>query len=279
MPMLLPPRRPMPPPRPAAPPAATQEPDTQADDVPVEEGFLNFGTQAQQAVHNSQEANQFRGYREFFITKGEVEDAAKRGEAGCTVRAHFVRNYANANENVSVGRCSISVGQNRSESYTSAGSDCALAAAGVPVSVRPVYVLVDHRVYQKKDGTKGTDDVKLWIPPPNILSVMENAIKNLCENTGIDRLAIDITKYEAKITKIGVGTKTTWAIDFMVKPVPLSKAAQDSIAKTLEKGYKATMAKWLAPNPKYMISRGGTYVRPPKHSGSFADAGSESVPY
>ena len=278
----LPPRKAVPPRQPPAQPTGPEEVDSSAaDDGSPDESYLNYGASAKQAVKNSQEANAFRGYREFFITKKDMAAAAQKGEQGVTVRVHFIRNYANPQENVSVPRCTIKTA-NSFDSYTSPGADCALAAAGVPVSIRPVYLLIDHRTYAKKDNTTGCDDLKLFIPPPNFMGIMENAIKNLAENLGVDPSAVDITRHEAKLSKIASGRNTTWAVDFVIQPKALSKVAVDNIAKGFgTDGYKKTLAKWLAPNPKYMISRGGHYTAPPRQAaqGQVADHGNEHPPY
>lgn len=270
---------------PRPPPAQPTEPEevdpSAADDGSPDESYLNYGASAKQAVKNSQEANAFRGYREFFITKKDMAAAAQKGEQGVTVRVHFIRNYANPLENVSVPRVTLKT-QTGFDSFTSPSADCALAAAGCPVSIRPVYLLIDHRVYQKKDNTTGSDDLKLFIPPPNFMGIMENGIKNLAENLGVDPAAVDITKHEAKLSKIASGRNTTWAVDFVIQPKALSKVAVDNIAKGFgTDGYKKTLAKWLAPNPKYMISRGGHYVMPPKQpqQGSVAQHGDDAPPY
>lgn len=257
------------------------DPAAAAEDGSPDESYLNYGQTAKQAVKNSQEANAYRGYREFFITKKDMTAAAQKGEAGVTVRVHFIRNYANPNENVSVPRCTIKT-QQGFDSYTSPGDDCALAAAGVNVSIRPVYLMIDHRTYTKRDNTTGTDDLKLFIPPPNFMGIMENAIKNLAENLGVDPSAVDITKHEAKLSKIASGRSTTWAVDFVIQPKGLSKIAMENMAKAFgTEGYKKTLAKWLAPNPKFMISRGGRYTMPPRQpaQGTAADHGNEEPPY
>lgn len=280
--MPIPPRRLVPAPRPPQPPPPEQpeqpEDAAPADDTP-DESYLAFGQQAQERIKVGQEANAPRGYREFFVTKAEVAAAKTKGEVP-TVRVHFVRNYAKLEENVSVPCCTIMV-QGRPTRYTSAGDDCALAAAGVPVSIRPAYLLIDHRVYTKQDQTKGTDDLKLWIPPPNIMGIMQNAIKNLAENLGVDQSQVDITKHEAKLSKIGEGRSTTWAIDFVIQPRALSKTAVENITKAFgTDGVRKTLAKWLAPNPRYRISKGGTYVMPPRQPRSGgAPATDSDVPY
>lgn len=257
------------------------DPAAAAEDGSPDESYLNYGASAKQAVKNSQEANAFRGYREFFITKKDMTAAAQKGEQGVTARVHFIRNYANPLENVSVPRCTIKT-QQGFDSYTSPGADCALAAAGVPVSIRPVYLMIDHRTYAKKDNTTGCDDLKLFIPPPNFMGIMENAIKNLAENLGVDPSQVDITKHEAKLSKIASGRNTTWAVDFVIQPKGLSKIAVENITKGFgTDGYKKTLAKWLAPNPRYMISRGGNYIMPPRQpqQGSVAQHGNEEPPY
>jgi hypothetical protein len=266
----------MPPPRPAAPPAAET---SAADDGSPDESYLAFGEKAKTAVKISQEANAYRGYREFYITKKEISAAQAKGENGVTVRVHFLRNYANPAENVSVPRCTIK-SHDGFDSFTSPGDDCALAAAGVPVSIRPVYVLIDHRTYLRRDNTTGSDDLKLFIPPPNFMGVMENAIKNLAENLGVAPGQVDVTKYEAKVTKISQGRSTTWAVDFVLQPKGLSKVAMENIAKAFDKeGYRKVLAKWLAPNPRYMISRGGKYTMPPKAASVPAESENEAPPY
>jgi hypothetical protein len=140
-------------------------------------------------------------------------------------------------------------------------------------------VLIDHRSYSRKDGTVSTDEVKLWVPAPTMLGIMQNAIRNLAENLQCEPSAVDITKYEAKISKMGEGRSTTWAINFSLAPRALSKVAVDAIAKTFgERGYKQTMMMWLAPNPKFLISRGGSYVMPRKGQSAGPTPASDDEP-
>jgi hypothetical protein len=258
--MPIPPRRPTP--ASAKPPPArvpTEDELQEAEeDVP---DYLMTGGKAETAVKESAQARGSAGF-EFFITTKEMDAAKKRGENGVTVRVHFIRNYADTEEKVSVPRCTIKE-NGRFASYTSPGNDCALAAAGVNVSIRPVYLLVDHRSYKRQDGSVSKDQVKFWIPSPPLMAIMDAAIANLCENTGEDPKTIDIRKYEAKITKIGEGRNTAWSIDFVVRPTGLSQEAIENVKKFYgDLSYRQKLGKLLAPNPRYMLSRGGSYVKP-----------------
>jgi hypothetical protein len=277
--MPVPRRQPPPTQPPREPPPQDDDQQEGAADGSPDESYLSFGGQAKEHVKTYQEANAFRGYREFFITKTEMQKAKEKNEQGVTARVHFIRNYANPKETVAVPRCTIML-NGRPTSFTSAGNDCALAAAGVPVSMRPVYLLIDHRQYKKQDNTVACDDLKLFIPPPAVMGIMENAVKNLAENLGVDPSQVDITKHEAKLTKVASGRSTTWAIDFVIAPKALSKTATDNIAKAFgELGYQKTLLKWMAPNPKYRISKGGTYRLPPKQGSAHGSEDDESPPY
>jgi hypothetical protein len=94
---------------------------------------------------------------------------------------------------------------------------------------------------------------------------------------------VDITKYPAKITLTGTGTKSQWIIDFIVKPQQLSQEAINNIHKFCDgngdAGYKAKLHKILAPDPRFLISKGGTYVKPVKYDTQAAADGGDEPPY
>jgi hypothetical protein len=187
---------------------------------------------------------------------------------------------------VAVPRVTIPAGQGRFDSFTSPGADCAIAAAGVGVAICPVFVLVDHRQFSKKDGSKHTDSVKLWIPRPGISGLMKTAIETLCEDLECDADEVDLRNYELRITKTGTGRGSNWALNFFSRnEKPWQAAWNDPLMKFMgidhlptTADYRAFMAKILAPNPKYMISRGGVYHKPVSNDSQSADA-SDDVPY
>jgi hypothetical protein len=246
-----------------------------APDDTADESFLSFGKQAHDRVKSSAEHRAF--HPEFFITAAETEAAAKRGEPGASVRVHFAVNYTDDENYICVPR--VTVKENgKFRSYTSSGTDCAIAAAGIPVSNRPCYLVVDHRQFKRKDGSISQDEVKLWMPPPATAGIMQNAMVNLAENLGIEIPDLDVTRYEAKITKVGTGRQTTWAIDFIARERPMAQSALDKIDKFLEGGYRQTMARILAPSPKYMISKGGRFTKPADYDRE-REQTSEDAPY
>jgi hypothetical protein len=227
---------------------------------------MSFGDDAGKRVTEYQQHASRPRTREFFITTKEV--TAGNGQA--TIRVHFAVNYADKRFHIAVPRVTIpSVNAGQFDSYTSPGADCAIAAAGITPSIRPVYVLVDHRQYTTKEGKPGADDVKLWIPQPSILGMVDNAINDLAEVIGCDRSKLNLIKYEAKITKIGTGRRSAWNVSFVPKEKFMAPDTLDKINKFFGAegraftydDYRKRMTAILAPDPKYMISKGGSYVK------------------
>lgn len=252
------PRRPKRPPQ--APPKKPQVDDLPADEDVLDsaDDWMTTGTDADKRINDYQKEASRPRAREFFITQAEVTKAGGR----CTVRVHCAFNYANADFRVAIPRITVKEGA-RFNSYTSKAGDCALAAGGLRPSIRPVFVLIDHRTYEKQDGSAGGDDVRLWIPMPSVQGLMDSAIDDLAETLGEDRDDIDLTQYEAKITKAGTGRRSTWAISFIAKPRPLSSDIQEKIKKfcgvehtpTL-RDYRKKLAELLAPEPRFLLSQG-----------------------
>lgn len=265
------PKRPAAPPRtlPGRPsPAASAAPPA-ADDPPElagAESYMSFGDDAGKRVTEYQQHASRPRTREFFITTKEV--TAGNGQA--TIRVHFAVNYADKRFHIAVPRVTIpSVHAGQFDSFTSPGADCAIAAAGITPSIRPVYVLVDHRQYVTKEGKPGADDVKLWIPQPSILGLVDNAINDLAEVVGCERSKLNLLKYEAKITKVGTGRRSAWNVSIVPKEKSMAPDTLDKINKFFGAegraftydDYRKRMTAILAPDPKYMISKGGTYVK------------------
>jgi len=254
------PGRPVTPPAAAAPTAA-KPPAAAAEAV----SYLSFGDEASKRVTEYQQHASRPRAREFFITTKEV--TAGGGQA--TMRVHFAVNYADKRFHIAVPRVTIpGATPGTYDSFTCPGPDCAIAATGIMPSIRPVYILVDHRTYATKEGKPGGDDVKLWIPQPSILGLVDTCINDLCETLGIDRTALDLTRYEGKITKVGVGRRSAWSVSIIAKEKPLSKESLDRINKFFGAegrqftfaDYRKQMQSLLAPDPRYMISKGGSYA-------------------
>lgn len=263
-----PPRRPLP--RPS--PSAAEREREPAPANPTTPSFMTFGGQAKAQARASAEPS---FVPEFFITKAEVAAAKAKGEPGVTVRVHFMRNYAKEAENIVVPRVSVMEAGNW-KSYTSAGDDCAIVQAGVRPQMKPVYVLADHRmILDKQTNQKVCDRIRLFIAPSIFVGLMDSAVKNLAENLGVDPSTIDITKYEARLTKIGEGRSSSWSLDFAVQPKALSQTALNNYAKTFKDGYIETLTKWLAPSDRYLISKGGRYIKPARNANDAAQGGGD----
>lgn len=282
--MALPKRKATPPTRPQHKPEPVEDDLPDADSYTEEASdWMTTGKDADKRINDYQKQVNRPRAREFFITQKEV--AAANGRA--SVRVHFAVNYANPIYRIAVPRITIKEGQNFN-SYTSPPGDCALAAGGLRPSVRPVYLLIDHRTYSKQDGSKGGDDVRLWIPMPSVQGLVDQAIEDLCETIGEERADIDLTQYEAKITKAGTGRRSTWAISFVGKARPLPSDIQEKIGRFFknEDGslpshaqYVKHMREVLAPDPRFLLSKGAKpYVQQVTPSNAGA-ADEEEPPY
>lgn len=270
-PRLLPRRQPPAPPSKIMQPSEEETASSDVDDSTPD--YLLSGDDAKKRVQDSAQPKNF--LREFFITANEV----KAGNGQAEVRVHLCANYADKKYQVAVPRCTIKDGK-LFRSYTSVQGDCALAAAGVAVSVRPVFVVMDHRQFTRKDNSTGKDDIKFWIPQPSHLGLMTTAIKNLAESLGEEPENINVMDYVLKITKVGEGRRSTWAFNFIAKKMPLNPVQKAAVDKFFEKGYRQTLSKYLAPDPKYMISKGGSYVKPTEAArGGHQDDGDDAPPF
>ncbi len=234
-------------------------------DMPSDD-MLSFGEDADQRIKNYQESAGRPRTLEFFITKKEVSAGGGKASA----RVHLAFNYADKKYKVSAPFVTIKTAGGF-DTFPSPGEDCAIAQAGVNPSVKPIYILVDHRSYVDKEGNQRSDLVKKWIPAAGIASLMEDAIENLCENLGEDRSNIDLRNYELSITKSGTGRQTSWSLAFIVKKKAMTSDHVERIGKFFgnEEGeypdyaqYVAFLKKMLQPDPRYMISKGGKYVKP-----------------
>lgn len=254
-------------PRPAASPAGIPD-------------FMFTGTKAAAVTKASADGTD-RGAPEFYITTKETLAAkAATGNPAVTVHAHFYKDYSKAANFISVPRVTIKQGD-KFKSFTSAGagSDCAIVAAtGKQPRSCPVFVLIDHRKYTRQDGTQVSDSVKLWIPSPNLLSVLNQAVQDLAANLGCGVDQVDITQHEARITKSGSGTSTVWGISFLVARKTIAPEVRAKADKMFNDagGYMALLSKWLAPADRYTISKGGVYAVPPVYS---AAGGGDEPPY
>lgn len=285
---ILPQRR-VPPVRPPAPSTASspepgvedQEPSNEQVSDPGSD-FLFTGSAAKARV--AQSAEGFSGAREFFITTKELEAArAKTGTASVTVNIHFCKDVSKPEHYICVPRVGAKEGPNF-RSYTAAGggSDCAICAAtGKQPSMCPVFVILDHRTFKRQDGSVGGNEVKLWIPRPAMAGIFTQAVKTLAENLGCTPDQVDVTQHVAQITKVGTGRSSTMTINFLVKRNPMSNADVNTFNKVFKDGYMETLRKWLAPNPRYMISKGGTYIAPAttNTAGRFGGDGGDEAPY
>lgn len=276
----------MPPPLRRVPSAATiratspvQQPAPQEQRPPAGVPDFMFTGARAAAVTKASADGTDRGAPEFYITSKEMAAAkAATGSPVVTVLAHFYKDYSKAANFISVPRVTIKQGE-QFKSFTSAGagSDCAIVAAtGKQPRSCPVFVLVDHRKYTRQDGSQVSDSVKLWIPAPNLLSVLNQAVQDLAANLGCGVDQVDITQHEARITRSGTGTTTVWGISFLVARKPLAHDVRAKVDKVFNDagGYMALLTKWLAPADRYTISKGGVYAVP-----SFNGQGSEEPPY
>jgi hypothetical protein len=136
-----------------------------------------------------------------------------------------------------------------------------------------VYFLVDHRTYVNAKGEKRSDSMKRWIPAPALAGLMNNAIQTLCENLRKDRDQIDLTEYKLKISKTGTGRGSAWALSFNINRSPVSADVKERVGKFFgdEHGRLPTLSRYrdfiqrmFQPDPRYMISKGGSYTKPPK---------------
>ena len=241
-----PPKRPVRPP-----PEVSDDEDTSFADA------ISFGENAEEQIEQYQQRVALGNVLEFFFTKDEI----KRNKGRASAEVHFLRNYADKRNMVSVPRVTI-MENGRPRSYTSPGNDCAIASAGVNVAVRPVYFLMDHRVFERQSGEEGTDQIKMFIPASSMQGLITTAIEQLADAVEVDVSDLDITRYRATITKVGTGRKSSWSISFLPREKPLTSEQKKAVAEFFQPSYKEKVRQVLAPDPRYMLSKGGRYVKP-----------------
>ena len=265
------------------------------------EDFLMTGDQAE-TYAKQQAAERAREVREFFITKKEL---AASPTGNVEVRTHLCINYAEVSDsgdfhNIVATPCvTIPAGGGRFKTFTSPeNGDCAFRAAGLQPYLKPLFIIMDHRPFKSKDGKKTyKDNIRAWRPGTGQIGQMRQAIRNLAENLGLDPddpdtfRSLDVRDHVCKITKLGAGKRSTWSIDFLVAKTPLTKEQKEGIAKwfglDVEKGqvkvtrkiYMDKMRRILAPDDKYLISKGGTYTPPNSNHASSSTEEVEEPPY
>ena len=264
--------------------------------------FLLTGDKAE-SYARQQAAQRAREVREFFITKKEL---AASPTGNVEVRTHLCINYAETSSSgdfyniVATPSVVIPAGSGRFNTFTSPeNGDCAFRAAGLNPYLKPLFVIMDHRSVKSKDGKKTyKDNVRAWRPGTGQIGQMRQAIRNLAENLGFDPDdsstydQIDVRDHICKITKLGAGKRSTWSIDFLVAKTPLTEEQKKNIARwfglEVDKGqttvtrkiYMDKMRQILAPDDRYLISKGGKYIPPNNNaSSSYEQDTTEEPPY
>jgi len=276
-------------------PVEPKESASSAEETAADTSWMSVGSTSVESARAKSKSNSKPKVREFFFVKDEINattdpNTGKKKQKGtATALVHFAVNYADDKYNCAIPRITVKEG-GRFMSYTSPGTDCAIAqATGNHASIRPVYTLVDHRSYEH-DGKEYTDMIKTWIPPATMIDLMRVAIENLCDSTGIDLEDIDITEYPAKISKSGSGRQTVWSLSFIAREDQYSDEAWDRVCgffygyeEAKDKEYdeityeanSSKIAKLLAPDPRYILSTGGKY----HVAGAPDEDEKEDVPY
>jgi hypothetical protein len=250
---------------PPEPKATTPEPETETLEQATPESpasYLSFGESAEKKI--KEDAARVRlAHWEFFVTRKELDRAENKT---VIVQATLAFPYTRTDYAVAVPRVSIKT-PNGFESYTSPPGDCAIAAAGITVMVRPLFFLIDHRTFDRKDGTKGSDQVKGWLPSSNMIGIMKGAMSQLADDVGIPFDKLDIRNHRLRITASMTGRRIAYAVSFSPKATQFNYS--DAVAKFMRTKqyptlfeYQAFVSKLLAADPRYMISRGGTYQKP-----------------
>lgn len=276
--------------------------DSDDDDLGVSaDDFLMTGNQAETYAKN-QQAERAREVKEFFITKKEI---AASPNGNVEVRSRLCINYAEVSasgdfHNIIATPCvTIPVGGGRFKTYTSPeNGDCAFRAAGLTPYLKPLFVLMDHRSFKSKEGKVYKDNVRAWRPGTGQIGQMRQAIRNLAENLGLNPddpesyKRVDVRDHVCKVTKLSAGKRSSWSIDFLVAKTPLTTQQKEYIAKwfgldpekdgttVTRKTYMGKMRSILAPDERYLISKGGKYV--PTNSNASAavvDSQEEEPPY
>ena len=272
----------------AAPPSAKitdpePEVETPQEDDGGDSGFLAFGDRSQEQVAQYREQVSTPFVREFFISGKEI---AASSDDKVTARVHLLFDYTQKDWNASAPFINLMEG-NRPKLMLSPGNgDCALQAGGLNPSVRPIYFLMDHRTFKTKDGKTGTDGIKIWIPASNVAGLLGTAVADLRENLGVEEEDdLDITEYELKITKTGVGRKSSWALAFTARHKPLDQDQKDAVIKYFGfagfprlQEYRQYLGKIIRPNPQYLLSKNGNrpYQAAPRMSEGDVD---HNTPY
>lgn len=295
-PQAAPPRR-APSKKPAPEPRGPDEAED-PDDIADAEDFMMGDGQAAKRIQEQEEARANR-VREFYVRKADV-DASPTGNVEC--RVHCLVNYAERDgENyiniVSAPR--VQIPQERGfRIFTSPDNgDCAFREAGLNPGIRPCFIIQDHRQFKARDGRTFQDDIKQFNPPGKCIAMMKAAIRDLCENLDVDpddpdevNEYVDVRDHVLKITKLGSGRGSGWSFSFVVKPCPPTEEQLKRIANFFgkpeddpypdRKEYIAKMKKILSPDPKYLLSKGGKYVKPTRPATDPNAGGSdEEVPY
>lgn len=259
-----------------------EEPEVE---IPTEDegGFLAFGDRSQEQVANYREQVSTPFVREFFISSKEI---AASPDDKVTARVHLLFDYTQKEWNASAPFINLMDGIKPKLILSPGGGDCALQAGGMSPSIRPIYFLMDHRTFKTKDGKVGTDGVKVWIPASNVAGLLGTAIADLRENLGTkDEDDLDITGYELKVTKTGVGRKSSWALAFTARRKPLVPVQKEAVSKyfgvegNLSIGdYRRYLGKIIRPNPQYLLSKNGNrpYQTAPRLNEEDVD---HNVPY
>lgn len=254
------------------------EPYEADDDTPFEDAsWLMSDSQAEKRV-KEQEERQANRVREFYVSSRDVQESAN---GSVEVRTHTVVNLAKREGDnyinvISAPRVQIPEGKGF-RIYTSPDNgDCAFREAGMNPGIRPCFLILDHRKYITRDGRRFQDDIKQFNPAGKCIAMMKAAIRDLCENLDVDpddpeavNKNVDTRDHVLKITKLGTGKGSGWSLSFVTKKAPLTEEHTKKIKNFFgtddmpsRKEYLAKMRKILAPDPKYLISRGGKYVKP-----------------
>jgi len=263
--------------------APVQPIDPVENDAPADDDWLSTGADVDKAVKEAKASSRPR-VNEFFFVKGEQEGVVdqhtgrKKAEGSASAYVHFAVNYADEAYKTVIPRITIKE-NGRYNSYTSPGPDCAIRqATGQNPSLRPVYLLVDHRSYTSQEGKTYVDTVKTWIPAASVMDLVDLAIDNLADALSMDRDDLDITQYKAKVTKSGYKRKSVWSISFVPKEEEYSDEAWERVGmfflgkdefdadpdldEITPDMHAQKVRKLLAPDPRYMLSKGGSYTVP-----------------
>ena len=260
-----------------APKPQPEETEDLHDDTEDDAGYLAFGEKADEQIAQYREQVATPFVREFFISSKEI---AASDDDMVTVRTHLLFDYTQKAWNSSAPFITV-MENNRPVLCLSPGDDCALQAGGLSPSIRPIYVLMDHRKFKTKQGATGSDNVKVWIPPSGVTALLSAAVLDLKDNLGLDAEDhVDISRYELKITKSGTGRKSTWALAFTAREKPLTDEQLETACEFFKTEtlpdvptVRKTLGSMFKPNPKYLLSRNGN--RPYQKAGGLQQQGDD----